>query len=68
MLMGFFPRPFLSYMEKSVDKFIADYSAHVAEPDCIAHTYGDTKTCPASVPLAPPAPVVPAVAVTGGTP
>jgi NADH-quinone oxidoreductase subunit M len=62
VLLGLFPRPFLNYMEPSVEKFVTEYSARVAEPDCPAHVYGDTKACPPA-----PAPK-PSMPVTGGEP
>ena len=39
-LMGLFPRPFLTTMEPSVQKFIRDFHRRVAEPDGPAHVFG----------------------------
>jgi NADH-quinone oxidoreductase subunit M len=40
ILMGLFPRPLLTAMEPTVQKFISDYKAHVNEADGPAHLYG----------------------------
>ena len=39
-LMGLFPRPLLTIMEPSVQKFMTDYGRRVAEPDGPTHVYG----------------------------
>jgi NADH-quinone oxidoreductase subunit M len=39
-LMGFFPRPFLKYMEPSVQGFISNFNARLAEPDGPARLQG----------------------------
>jgi NADH-quinone oxidoreductase subunit M len=39
-LMGFFPQPFLKYMEPSVQGFISSYNARLAEPDGPARLQG----------------------------
>jgi NADH-quinone oxidoreductase subunit M len=40
IMMGLFPRPLLTAMEPTVQKFISDYKAHVNEADGPAHLYG----------------------------
>jgi len=40
VLMGLFPRPFLTSMEQSTQKLIADFAQRVGEPDGPAHRYG----------------------------
>jgi formate hydrogenlyase subunit 3/multisubunit Na+/H+ antiporter MnhD subunit len=40
LLMGLFPRPFLSTMEKSVQRFVASQKSRLQEPDGPAHRYG----------------------------
>ena len=39
-LMGLFPKPFLTSMERSTQKLISDFTAHVTEPDGPSHRYG----------------------------
>ncbi|MBL9020312.1 MAG: NADH-quinone oxidoreductase subunit M [Myxococcales bacterium] len=39
-LMGLFPRPLLTVMEPSVQKFLRDFGKRVGEPDGPAHLYG----------------------------
>ncbi|HEY5923831.1 MAG TPA: NADH-quinone oxidoreductase subunit M [Kofleriaceae bacterium] len=39
-LGGLFPRPLLTVMEPSVQKFVRDFGRRVAEPDGPAHIYG----------------------------
>jgi NADH-quinone oxidoreductase subunit M len=53
-LLGLFPRPILTTMQPSVDKFLHDYTKRIDEPDGPAHVYG----------LPPPAPN--AAAAKGG--
>ena len=49
-LMGFFPRPFLQYMEPSVQGFISSFKAKLAEPDGPARLQGT----PVEPPPGPP--------------
>jgi NADH-quinone oxidoreductase subunit M len=39
-LLGLFPRPILTTMQPSVDKFLGDYTKHLDEPDGPPHIYG----------------------------
>ena len=41
-----FPRPLLTLMEPSVQKFTRDFGRRVAEPDGPAHIYGSLPTTP----------------------
>ena len=40
VLMGLFPRPFLTTMEKSTQKFVSDMKAKIVECDGPPHRYG----------------------------
>jgi NADH-quinone oxidoreductase subunit M len=55
--LGLFPRPLLTTMQPSVDKFLHDYNKRIDEPDGPPHIYGQA-------PAAPAAPI--AAAPTGG--
>ncbi|HEU0033605.1 MAG TPA: NADH-quinone oxidoreductase subunit M [Kofleriaceae bacterium] len=48
LLMGLFPRPFLTTMEKSVQRFVASHQARLGEPDGPAHKFGEVPNTPAS--------------------
>ncbi|MDQ3367151.1 MAG: NADH-quinone oxidoreductase subunit M [Myxococcota bacterium] len=63
--MGLFPRPFLRTMEPSVQKFVGDYKARLAECDGPAHRYG-TMLPAADGTCAPAKPVPDGLAATGG--
>ena len=39
-LLGLFPRPILTTMQPSVDKFLHDYTKRIDEPDGPPHMYG----------------------------
>jgi NADH-quinone oxidoreductase subunit M len=66
-LLGMFPRPALSTMEKTVDQFIRKYDSRLDEPvDGPAHKYGATPTKPSAPPVK--AAVTPPVQPPGGTP
>jgi len=45
-LMGLFPRPFLTTMEKSVQRFTIQQLSRLAEPDGPPHRYGQTIPAP----------------------
>jgi NADH-quinone oxidoreductase subunit M len=51
-LAGLFPRPILTTMQPSVDKFLHDYTKRIDEPDGPPHIYG----MPAPSPTAPSQP------------
>ncbi len=73
-LGGLFPRPLLTVMEPTVQKFVRDFGRRVAEPDGPAHIFGSLPTPPpAAAPNAPtPPPAAPSAptppAAEGGTP
>jgi len=52
--LGLFPRPILTTMQPSVDKFLHDYTKRIDEPDGPPHLYGTLPTPP------------PVAAATGG--
>jgi NADH-quinone oxidoreductase subunit M len=64
-LGGLFPRPLLTVMEPSVQKFVRDFGRRVAEPDGPPHIYGSLP--PPPVAKAPTAPTPP-TAEKGATP
>jgi len=47
-LMGLFPRPFLSVMEKSVNRFTSDYKSRLTECDGPTHRFGQMLPDPAT--------------------
>jgi NADH-quinone oxidoreductase subunit M len=47
-LLGLFPRPLLSVMEPSVDKFVGDFDHRVGEPDGPPHLFGSMPAAPAT--------------------
>jgi len=57
-LMGVFPRPLLTTMEPSVQKFMRDFGRRVGEPDGPAHIYGSLPAAKAAA--TPPAAQPPA--------
>jgi NADH-quinone oxidoreductase subunit M len=61
-LGGLFPRPLLTVMEPSSQKFIREFARRVAEPDGPPHIYGSLPAPP------PPPPSAPAAPATGATP
>jgi NADH-quinone oxidoreductase subunit M len=67
-LGGVFPRPLLTVMEPSVQKFTRDFGHRVSEPDGPPHIYGSLPTTPPPQTPVPGAPVpgAPAGAQPGG--
>jgi NADH-quinone oxidoreductase subunit M len=61
---GLFPRPALSLMEPTVQKFVRDFGRRVGEPNGPAHVYGALPAAPTNTPPAPP----PGAPAPGGTP
>jgi NADH-quinone oxidoreductase subunit M len=66
IVMGVFPRPFLRYMEKSVDGFVSRYHVRHAEPDGPARIEGTVLDLD-EVALDPP-PATPVARTAGGAP
>jgi len=68
-LMGIFPRPFLRYMEPSVQGFISNYAARLAEPDGPARLQGTPVDADELPPVATsPAGAEPVAMTPGGAP
>jgi NADH-quinone oxidoreductase subunit M len=63
--LGLFPRPFLRVTENTVDRFISDYKARLAEPDAPPHLRGQP---PPGEGQPPPTGQTPAAEPTEGAP